>query len=123
MALKARKADEKTSQEFYLYSGSIPMKVLLVNPTAKELEEKLNIKSQEEPKYIEDDKFNEGQKTYKLVLWLSNLPYKAINKKGEVVDVAEDSFRIPHYINISDTLGTTRDNSKKLFVNKYGQST
>jgi len=121
MALKSRKADEKTSQEFYLHSGVIPMKVLLFNPTAKEMEEKLGITPNEEPKYVQDDQFNEGQKKYLAYFWMTNLEFEAVDESGEKQVVKEGSFRIPLIIGISDTLAVS-STGKNLYINKYGQS-
>ena len=121
MALKARKADEKTSQEFYLHTGPIPMKVFLFNPTAKEMEEKLGITPNEEPTYIQDDKFNEGQKKYLAYFWMTNLEYEAEDENGEKQVIKEGDFRIPLIIGISDTLAVSAS-GKNLYINKYGKS-
>lgn len=121
MALKQRGSEEITTKEFNLHAGVIKYKVIAINPNKQEMKDILGIDSPEEPVYVREGK-EEGTKQYLMYFWLGNLPYIINNPDGTSTKVAEDEFRLPLIFGISDQLGESKDGTKKLFINKFGES-
>jgi len=119
MALTSNKADKKTTKEIMFHTGVIPLKVMLYNPNEKEL---ATIGVNYDPgEYVKDDNFNEGHKQYLMSFWLQNMEY-VVSKNGENIIVPEGEVTIPFMINIGDTPLRSKDGSKGMYVNAYGDT-
>lgn len=115
MAIKtSKKATDSTVKDFKLYTGVIPYHVVAVNPTLEQLKEMGIEYLQNEPKYVTETKFDDGNvvKSTIVDLWIQSLPMEEFPDLDVLTNIR---FRINH----EPWVGRS---GKKKFINKYGRT-